>query len=363
MIIKTLKTKNRAIRNRIKAWKLHRISKKFDKDPLSGQTPNLEMVRSIAILRWDNKLGDAIMCGVFIRVLQQFRPDIKVTVISPAFCANWIKKATGCDILLCEKRSQKTALGFKKYQGKFDAVIELGSSFDFKELIALQQLGAAINIGYNKQSHPIFNVNIDSNAIHFKERYLAAAKLFCSEELLTDITIPVIPFEQQVVLPTLSKYHNIAINFFGSSKYRQFSEVEATKLITRWLQDFPNDNFYFIPVPDKVSTLKNIVKQINNDRVTLISETPSLELTLKLLSNVDLCFTPDTSVVHMASALNTPTLAIYADDPKNLKEWHPLSSQSEVLLNPKAKNNNDRVYVYDFKWQDLKEKRLKFLQE
>ncbi|WP_105902621.1 glycosyltransferase family 9 protein [Vibrio gangliei] len=362
-MIKTLKARNRAIRNKIKDWKLHRISKKYDKDPLAGNPPNIKNVRSIAILRWDNKLGDAIMCGVFIQALQQYRPDIKITLISPKLCADWVEKATHCDILLCDKRSQKTALNFHQYQGKFDAVVELGSSFDFKELIALHRLGAPINIGYNKSKHPIFNINIDSNAVHFKNRYLMAAQLFCLDAQLTDITIPVIPFKEQVALPTLSNYHNIAVNLFGSSKYRQFSESEAIKLLTRWLKEFPDDHLYLMPVPDKVALLQDIVKQINHDRLSLISETPSLELTLKLLSEVELCFTPDTSVVHMASALNTPTLAIYADDPKNLKEWHPLSSQYEVILNPKAKDSIDRVYVYDFKWQDLKEKRLKLLQE
>ncbi|WP_193002361.1 glycosyltransferase family 9 protein [Vibrio litoralis] len=362
-MLKTLKTQNRALRNKIKAWKLARTSQKYDKDPLSGSSPKIADVRSLAILRWDNKLGDAIMCGVFIQALQQYRPDIKVTVISPDFCANWLKKATHCDIILCGKRSQKTAIEFRQYRGQFDAVIELGSSFDFKELTALYQLGAPINIGYEKFSHPIFNINIDSSAVHFKDRYLAVAKLFIPNTSLKNIEIPIIPFNESATLPTLSNNKNIAINLFGSSKYRQFSEVEAIKLLTRWLTEFPVDHLYLMPVPDKVSLLKHIVKKINNDRVSLISETPSLELTLKLLSKVDLCFTPDTSVVHMASALNTPTLAIYADDPTNLKEWHPLSSRYEVLLNPKAKDNNDRIYVYDFKWQDLKEKRLKLLQE
>lgn len=45
-------------------------------------TPDIvsDDVKSIALLRWDGKLGDAIMMGAFISLLETYRPDIKITV-------------------------------------------------------------------------------------------------------------------------------------------------------------------------------------------------------------------------------------------------------------------------------------------
>lgn len=350
-MLKTLKSVNRALRNKQKKLKLDYYCRLYDKAPPA--TLSLQDVRSVALLRWDNKLGDAIMSGLFIRALQQARPDIRVSVITPEFCGSWYHKATGCEVVTCGKRSVKTAHSLRQYRGQFDAVVELGTSFDFKELLALHELGASYNIGFNKARHPIFNVALPDDAVHFKQRYQAAAELFCDQPV--DDAIPVIPYPSQPVVK--QGVTNVALNLFGSSKYRQFSKPEALKLLTQWLRDFPQDHLYLIPVPGKIDFLQDLVRECGSERVILPSETSSLELSLQLLSQVDLCVTPDTSVVHMASALNTPILAIYADHPRNYQEWHPLSEQSKVLFNPATKGKHDRVYVHEFEWADFKAKR------
>ncbi|ENM3915586.1 glycosyltransferase family 9 protein, partial [Vibrio cholerae] len=350
-----LKNYNRLIRNTWKKLKLRYYCKHYDKAPI--ETISWGEIHSLAILRWDNKLGDAIMSGLFIKTLQTLRPDIKVSVITPNFCAHWFEKATGCHIIRCSKRSLKTARSFHQYQGQFDAVIELGTSFDFKELIALHELGAPFNIGFNKETHPIFNVVINNKNVHFKDRYLAVAKLFTNSDIIE--SIPLIPFSNSNIVSRL--HYNVAINFFGSSKYRQFSLIEAKKFLTHWLRDFPNEQIYLIPVPGKMDFLNRLVNEVSDDRVTIPNDTPSLEFTLQLLSQVDLCVTPDTSVVHMASALNTPTLAIYADNPRNFQEWHPLSEKNAVVFNPATTKAHSRVYVYDFDWSDLKKSKESLL--
>ncbi|MBP8550980.1 glycosyltransferase family 9 protein [Vibrio paracholerae] len=351
-MMKTFKNLNRIFRNIRKRIKLNYYCRHYDKSP----TPRIKLqeVHSIALLRWDNKLGDTIMSGIFINALKTARPDIEISVITPEFCSHWYKKSTQCHIVTCDKRSIKTARSFRNLKGKFDVVIELGSSFDFKELLAIHELGAQYNIGYNKELHPIFNICLPKEALHFKDRYLTAAKLFSDK--VSEPSIPLIPFSNQNILISKDKV-NVALNLFGSSKYRQFSKTEAIKFIIRWLKDFPNDVLYLIPVPDKISFLQNLLKECNSERVILLTESASLEFSLQLLSQVDLCVTPDTSVVHMASALNTPTLAIYADDHQNYQEWHPLSKQSQVLFNHPAHDKNDRIYVHEFHWSDLKAKR------
>jgi len=354
-MLKTLKKLNRSFRKKRKQLKLAYYCHTYDKAP-QASIP-LNEIRSIALLRWDNKLGDAIMSGVFIKTLQTLRPDIQISVITPAFCGQWFKQATDCNIVECGKRSAKTARSLREYRGQFDAVIELGTSFDYKELIALHELGASYNIGFNKQSHPIFNVHISQQATHFKDRYFAAAKLFGEAE--TSPQIPLIPFPQQPVVK--AGEINIGVNLFGSSKYRQFSKTEAHNLLTRWRKDFPTDNLYLIPVPGKIEFLQQLVQECNDEHVILPGDTASLAFSLQLLSQVDICVTPDTSVVHMASALNTPILAIYADDEKNYQEWHPLSDKSEVIFNTAGKGKNDRVYVHEFDWAELKAKRESLL--
>lgn len=354
-MLNKIKQLNRIIRTTQKKARLNFYCQRYDKAPQPSLP--LQEIKTLALLRWDNKLGDAIMSGLFIQALRNTRPDIQISVITPEFCANWFKQATNCNTVPCGKRGIKTARSLRQYRGQFDAVIDLGTSFDFKELAAFHELGAGYNIGFNKEHHPIFNVHIPQQAIHFKDRYLAAANLFAP--VSDNQQIPLIPFAKEAVVKTLGV--NVAMNLFGSSKYRQFSKAEAKKLISQWLKDFPNDYLYLIPVPGKMDFLQQLVEEFHSERVILAGDTPSLAFSLQLLSQVDLCFTPDTSVVHMASALNTPILAIYADNPRNFQEWHPLSDKQQVIFNPATKDKNDRVYVHDFSWAVLKQKRESLL--
>lgn len=356
-MLKSIKEINRSLRDNRKKKRLASFMHSYDKAP----TPNiaLEEAKSIALLRWDNKLGDSIMSTVLIANLEKHRPDIQVTVITQDFCADWFRKTTNANIITVENRSLKTAKSLRAYKNQFDVLVEMGSNFDFKELVALHELSASYNIGYNKDPYNIFNICINKQACHFYDRYLEVAKLFTSQELTSNI--PLISFPKEKIIETLPNKNNIAINLFGSSKYRQFNEKQALLLLKRWITNFPNDYLYLVPVPDKVSLLKSIVNKINDNRVKLISSAPSLEHTLQLMSQVDFCLTPDTSVVHLSSALNSPIIAIYSDNKANFNEWKPLSSNSEVIFNSPRRKKSSRTYVSDFNWDELVAKRNRLL--
>lgn len=357
-MIKALKNQVRRIREKRKSWKLARYIKRYDHAPSNEDKLQWEDIHSIALLRWDNKLGDAIMCGAFLSAMRQHRPDIKITIITQTFCADWFKKIfPECDIILCGGRSVKNAESFAQYRGQFDALVDLGTYFSFKELAAIYHLGAPFNIGYDKEKHPIFTHNVPLEFIHFKQRYLQAAQLFISEILDNDIDLPVLNFAH-VETFALSEHHNhVAINLFGASKYRQFNPPYSLNFLNAWLNEFPNDHLHLIPVPGKIEALESLILDLNNPRVSLASKVPSLELTLRLLSQVDLCFTTDTSVVHMASALNTPTLAVFGDNTQNIAEWCPIAKHSEIILNPKPNTEYHRVFVHEFDWNDFTTKR------
>lgn len=357
-MISKIKELHRSIRNKKKEKELVEYCEKYDIAP-KPSIP-LHEIKSIALLRWDNKLGDSIMSTLFISNMQRHRPDIKITVITQSFCAEWFKKSTSVEVVECGKRGLETANSFKKHKGKFDAVVELGSSFDFKELVALYELGAMYNIGYKKNKYNIFNTSIRETAVHFSERYLEVARIFTDQEFSTDF--PIIPFPKNKVFNRSLGNRYVAVNLFGSSKYRQYNKKEAVKLLKKWIEIFPNDYIYLIPVPDKVDLLKDIESTIGSDKILMSSTEPSLEHTLQLLEQTDFCFTPDTSVVHLAGALNTPIIAIFSSNTVNFQEWKPLSERSEVIFNTARKTSNSRNYVYDFSWDELERKLKKIIQ-
>ncbi len=85
-----------------------------------------------------------------------------------------------------------------------------------------------------------------------------------------------------------------------------------------------------------------IVTYHPKDRKTadkLIRECPDLTLfhsstirdIIALVSRVDLVVTPDTSIVHIASAFNIPQVALFPDVDWNFYKFHPLSRKNAVL--------------------------------
>lgn len=275
--------------------------------------------------------------------------------------SQWLEKISSrITILPCGKRSAKTARALNQYAGKFDAVLDLSSDFTYKEFLALKNLHAKMNIGYGLEKHTIYDVKIPNKEVNVKARYVYAAKLFLSQEQkalidATNIQLPML--EYKAIRYAKLNTRQIAINFFGASEYRQFSHESAKLFITNWLQQWPNEVLVLLPVPDFMPFLQRLTTEINSERLILPDESPSLELTLGILSSSSLCVTPDTSVVHMASCLNIPTLAIYSADERNYQEWKPFAERNAVIFNPAPVRKSVKVRVDEFSWSELVEKK------
>lgn len=365
-MLRNIKLFWRYIRNNNKKLKLNLYSKLWDKKPACQL--QFKDVKTVCLLRWDNKLGDAVMCSALIKALKQYRPDIKVSVITGKVSGAWLEAIEGCKVIYCPRRGMKTAKSFKQYAGMFDAVIDISNGFSEKELLALYSLNASYYIGYEKEDYNIFNIYIDREHVNFFERYQAVAKLFIDPPNF-DYALPV-PDYSQAMLPLQKLIDNkqennqllVAMNFFGSGKHRQFSLPQAVDLVNRWINENEKDDLLLIPVPDKVDFLAAVKTRCDKpERIINMDIACSINNTLAMLSLSDFCFTPDTSVVHMASATNTPTLAIYGGNQRNYQEWKPLAEYSQVLFNPEPKSRNDRVSVNHFEWDELMQARQKIV--
>jgi ADP-heptose:LPS heptosyltransferase len=70
-------------------------------------------------------------------------------------------------------------------------------------------------------------------------------------------------------------------------------------------------------------------------RCTLINTEKDLQRLILLCARADLIVSTDTSLIHIASALDKPVLGIYLNDPVKAKEWAPLTSRAEAVVSPR----------------------------
>lgn len=67
----------------------------------------------------------------------------------------------------------------------------------------------------------------------------------------------------------------------------------------------------------------------SNDKVHYLSLSPTINRSAAIIKNAYIAITPDTSLLHMASAYNIPVVAIYAD---YKTRWPAMADVSESVV-------------------------------
>lgn len=288
----------------------------------------LKDVKSICILRWDNKLGDSILMSQELMKIREARPEVTITIITNGLSEDWIRyKEYDVNIINCGKPSRSTAKKLKAYKNQFDVLVMPFKSRTIKEFLAIYYLNPNICLGFDKSDIEIFDYS--SSSLNIRERTQDFVRYLCGD----------FPLEGKGIASSQGSIERIkgkvAFNFFGAAKERTFSKDSAVNLVTLWVNKFTEDKVVLVPTPNQEAYLNDVKKLLIDKgiQVDYDEAEPSFDKTLSILKEVEICITPDTSVVHMCSTLNTPILAIYPNDPENYEEWKPLSDNFAVVFN------------------------------
>ena len=120
----------------------------------------------------------------------------------------------------------------------------------------------------------------------------------------------------------------ILFNLDGGAPERCVSRDKATILIRAITKQtkLPIVIPYDRPNFDKAKSLSDAYSQ-----VALFPGEPSLDTSAALVKYAHAVISPDTAIIHIASAFNKPTLGIYLSKGANLK-WRPLAMRYKMLV-------------------------------
>ena len=149
----------------------------------------------------------------------------------------------------------------------------------------------------------------------------------------------------------------ILINLFASGKHRNFSPVDAEKLI-RWfldhyLQDHPQHVLALLRVPGQEGFLEKLVGDIKSAHVMITPAPASMVLSFALIEEAQLVVSPDTALVQFCNALTPRLVAIYQNNDRNFGEWKPLNPNAQIIFTRPAETAYDRVNVAEFSFSEL----------
>ncbi len=284
-------------------------------------------------------------------------------VVTPLF--HIIKENLGCQIdILADKKNYfifennkfiDNVLTFAKGIGGFlstlkkinksdyDAVIDLHDDISTTVSFLIVLSKCKYKIGMNKGNEKIYTHTIkklNSTEYHIVDRIMEFSKLFNISFLSDDINIEYYPKHQ-----SFNRVNNflesnftgekllVGVNISAGSNAR-FWGTDRFKKLVNLIADY-NVNVLILTAVNNIAEAQKIAQN-----KFVIYHTPDFDEFAAMISKLDFLFTPDTSIVHLASAYKIPMFGIYVKYKTSDMIWSPYRSEYEAVITeePNFKN-------------------------
>lgn len=300
-------------------------------------------IQKILFLRHDGKIGDYIVSSFVFRELKKQNPNLHIGVVCSTKTRYLFEKNPYIDQLYPVKTksiSNYIQVAKQIQQQQYDVLIDPTTLLRNRDLLLIKLINTKINIGYQKQYYQLFDLNITDNTLHFSQIYQQALEMIGYGNIDRTYDIPT-DIESEQKIQEFLEQNNIqsfiAINFFGASSSRSFTDENIEKWLS-YIQKNTQKPLILLTYPAVTDKLKNIVKQYKNCFV--LESTSTIFDNISLIQAADLVISPDTSIIHIAAGLNKPIIAFYSHNQENFTHWHP-NSQNSVHLLRYSRNINE----------------------
>lgn len=280
------------------------------------------------VIHIPDQVGDAMAIYPLIRALEQ-QPITHLLIVSstlnkPVFEALTLNNTTLTVVTMTMQdhatiaEIKKIANTIKEQYGTPDLCIEAMRKKNLKTMVFIHTLRAEMNfqvVGLSMKCYsPLCKI------ASRMDQHLRAPVPMTWAMLMREAGFPAVAAKYEFPLSaeaitevrreTCALGPYIAINLEGSIAARTFSYSVAQNLIAI-IQRECDMPIVVVHGPKGIKSAVKLTESCN--RVFRLSLSPSLMRSAGLINDAALAITPDTSILHMASAYNTPAIAIYAD--------------------------------------------------
>ena len=328
-------------------------------------------IKSILFLRYDGKIGDMIVNSLMFREIKKVYPDIRIGVIARGAAIDIIKDNPNVDKIYEYYKDRKKIkdLALKIKEEKYDLLIDFSEMLRVNQMMLINLCGARINIGLDRKDWKLFDLSIESGkdfkwTEHITKRYLAyLIKLGLKKENI-DISYDIYLEDEkkyEAFFNEIKESKKLILNPYGASKHKSFN-VETLENIIDYLKD-KDIAIILTYFGDKYKELEFLEKKYKY--VYIPKEIESILDTAILIKKSDHVISPDTSIVHIASAFNKKMITVYP--PKGGKYgvdhfvWAPKSEYSRVIFCKDKTGNYDEIDINTFNFDEMKEEILKMI--
>ncbi|MCG6835848.1 glycosyltransferase family 9 protein (plasmid) [Fusobacterium vincentii] len=330
-------------------------------------------IKSILFLRYDGKIGDMVVNSLMFREIKKVYPDIKIGVVARGAAIDIIKDNPNVDKIYEYYKDRKKIkdLALKIKEEKYDLLIDFSEMLRVNQMMLINLCGARINIGLDRKDWKLFDLSIESGkdfkwTEHITNRYLAyLIKLGLKKESI-DISYDIYLKDEkkyETFFYKIKENKKLILNPYGASKHKSFN-IETLENIITYLKD-KDIAIILVYFGDKYKELEFLEKKYKS--VYIPKKIESILNTTILIKKSDYVISPDTSIVHIASAFNKKMITVYP--PKGGKYgidhlvWAPKSKYNKVIFCKDKTGNYDEIDINTFDFDEMKEEILKMLEQ
>ena len=330
-------------------------------------------IKSILFLRYDGKIGDMVVNSLMFREIKKVYPNIKIGIVARGAAIDIIKDNPNVDKIYEYYKDRKKIkdLALKIKEEKYDLLIDFSEMLRVNQMMLINLCGARINIGLDRKDWKLFDLSIESGkdfkwTEHITKRYLAyLIKLGLKKESI-DISYDIYLKDEkkyETFFYKIKENKKLILNPYGASKHKSFN-IETLENIITYLKD-KDIAIILVYFGDKYKELEFLEKKYKS--VYIPKKIESILNTAILIKKSDYVISPDTSIVHIASAFNKKMITVYP--PKGGKYgvdhlvWAPKSEYSRVIFCKDKTGNYDEIDINTFDFDEMKEEILKMLEQ
>lgn len=328
-------------------------------------------IKSILFLRYDGKIGDMVVNSLMFREIKKVYPNIKIGVVARGAAIDIIKDNPNVDKIYEYHKDRKKIkdLALKIKEEKYDLLIDFSEMLRVNQMMLINLCGARFNIGLNRKEWKLFDLSIESDkdfkwTEHITNRYLAYLIKLGLKKANIDISYDIYLKDEkkyEFFFNEIKENKKLILNPYGASKHKSFT-IETLENIITCLKD-KDIAIILVYFGDKYKELEFLEKKYNN--IYMPQKIESILDTAILIKKSDYVISPDTSIVHIASALNKKMITVYPPNGGKYGVdhlvWAPKSEYSRVIFCKDKTGTYDEIDINTFNFDEIKEEILKLI--
>ena len=313
---------------------------------------DIKKSQSVLFLRYD-RIGDMVITTPVFRELKLAYPDISITVLASKANQNVLLNNPYVDHIITNHKNslfQDLPLLLKLRRQKFDACVEFDHSvvphailrlkiINPKKVISVKKDG---RYGVNGSELSLYDFYTDKpKKSHFRDIWLATLKPFDVKPKSNNYDLFITDTQQKQAQNFIKQYSSkflVGINLEGAVKGKKIKFSELWQICQGLHKANNNIQVIILTTPGNLQSIYEKVTEGSLDYVVTSYKTDTILDAAALISQLDLIITPDTSIVHIASAFNKPIVTIHENNQDSYQLFSPVSTISKTVFSNSKKS-------------------------